>query len=93
MLLFSYDIKEAAVYSIATIFFSQLSKISSVIMSGELAIYDLSFLWVICISAIIGGYIGTYLNQKLTSIKINKIYISLIVVLIFISMYNMIICM
>jgi len=32
MLLFSFDIKEASIYSIATIFFSQISKLGTVFL-------------------------------------------------------------
>lgn len=90
ILLFSFDIKQATVYSIATIFFSQLTKILTVAMSGEFLNYDLSFLPFICISAICGGYIGTILNQKLETKKIEKIYVVLILLLISLSIYNVI---
>lgn len=88
ILLFSFDMKDATIYSIATIFFSQLSKLISIVMSGELIKYDLSFLPFICISAIVGGYIGTQFNQKMNNETIKKVYIKLMYVLIGISIYN-----
>lgn len=90
MLFFSFSMKEAAIYSIATIFFSQISKLGLVLASGSLFNYDLNFLPFISVSAIIGGYIGTVLNQKLDNNKIQKFYIFLIVILILISIYNVI---
>lgn len=88
--LFSYDMKQATIYSIATIFFSQVSKLGQIVFKGQLLTFDLTLLPMICICAIIGGYIGTMINQKLTNEKIEKIYVMLIIGLIFISCYNVI---
>lgn len=88
MLLFSYTIKEATIYSIATIFFAQISKLGSVMISHKFFEYDLTVIPFICISAIIGGFIGTLINQKLEEGKIRRFYISLITLLLFISLYN-----
>lgn len=90
MLLFSLEMREATVYSIATIFFSQISKLSQIVILGQLFTYDLTFIPFICMSAITGGYIGTCINQKLESKNIEKIYIMLIILLIGISCYNVI---
>ena len=88
MLLFSYEMKEATVYSIATIFFAQISKLGSVLVGGKLMNYDLSLLPFICCAAVIGGFMGTLINQKLNSSKIEKIYLGIIIGLIFVSIYN-----
>ncbi|OOM76697.1 sulfite exporter TauE/SafE [Clostridium puniceum] len=90
MLLFSYTIKEAAIYSIATIFFAQISKLGSVIVFNKLFEYDLSLIPFIWVSAIIGGFIGTIINQQLEERKIERFYLFLIVLLLFISGYNVI---
>lgn len=72
---FSYEAKEAAVYSIATIFFSQCSKLIDISLKGNFLEFDLLPLPFICIFAIIGGFIGTNLNRKFDSKKIERIYI------------------
>ncbi len=90
MLLFSYEMKEATIYSIATIFFSQVSKLGSIILKGTIMTFDLSLIPYICISAIMGGYIGTTLNQKLDNKKIERVYIALIIALIGVSCFNVI---
>lgn len=90
MILFSYTIKEAAIYSIATIFFSQISKLGSVIILNQLFAYDLTLVPFICVSAIIGGFIGTMINQHLEERKIELFYLFLIIVLLFISGYNVV---
>lgn len=88
MLLFSYSMKDATVYSIVTIFFSQLSKIGTMLIGGSLFTYDLSIVPFICVAAVIGGFVGTTLNQKLSDQAIEKFYIFLLVVLMVISGYN-----
>ncbi|APC41367.1 sulfite exporter TauE/SafE family protein [Clostridium estertheticum] len=90
MLLFSYTIKDATIYSIATIFFAQISKLSSVIISNKLFEYDLSLIPFMCVSAVIGGFIGTLINLRLEERKIEKFYIFLIGLLLIISGYNVI---
>ena len=90
MLLFSYEMKEATIYSIATILFSQVSKLGSIILKGTIMTFDLSLIPYICISAIMGGYIGTTLNQKLDNKKIERVYIALIIALIGVSCFNVI---
>ncbi|WP_160676481.1 sulfite exporter TauE/SafE family protein [Clostridium sp. C8-1-8] len=88
MLLFSYAIKDATIYSIATIFFAQISKLGSVIITNKLFHYDLSLIPFICVSAVIGGFIGTIINQRLEESKIEKFYIFIIALLLIISVYN-----
>ncbi len=66
---FSYEIKEAAIYSVATIFFSQCSKLIGVFYKNEFLNFDLSPLPIICIFAIVGGHLGAKLNMKFTNKK------------------------
>lgn len=86
--LFSLDMKHAAVYSLATIFFSQISKLSKIILLGSITDFNLSLLPFICVSSILGGYLGTVFNQKLSSRIIEKIYMMLLIFLILVSCYN-----
>lgn len=88
MWLMSFSMKNAAVYSIATIFFSQLSKLGSMAVTGELFEFNVSLLPFIIVAAITGGYIGTMINQKLNSDRIELLYNGLMVVLMFVSALN-----
>ena len=65
-LLFSLGAKEGAVYSLAIIFFSQLSKLVLSATSGALWAVDLSFVPFVVIPAIAGRVIGTHFNRKLS---------------------------
>lgn len=87
--LFSFSMKEATVYSIATIFFAQLSKLSTIVISGQLSSFDLSPVPLFCLTAILGGYLGTRVSQKLSNKKIESIYLGLIIFLMVLSCYNM----
>ncbi len=88
MLLFSCDMKESAVYSIVMIFFSQLSKLGSLLVEGKVTAYELSLVPAICTISIVGGFIGTILNQRLDSRKIEKIYVTILIGLFLIALYN-----
>lgn len=88
VLFMNYDIKSATFYSIITIFFSQITKIVSLIVTNTLFNYDLSFVLPICVAAIIGGYIGTYLNYKMSDKKMKKAYVSILYILLFTSTLN-----
>lgn len=55
MLMFAMPIKDATVYSICTIFFSQLSKLATLALSTGFARYDLTMLWFVVPAAILGG--------------------------------------
>lgn len=88
MWLMSFSMKNAAVYSIATIFFSQLSKLGSMALTGELFQFDFGILPYLMVAAVIGGYMGTLFNQKLDNMQIEKLYNGLMVVLMIVSVFN-----
>lgn len=90
MFCFSFTIKEASLYSLATIFFSQLSKLGISVFGASFIAYDLKLIPFLIITAIIGGLIGTRLNQSLSIKKIEQLYFLLIIFLILLSTYNVI---
>lgn len=90
MMLFSYSMKDATIYSVATTVSSQISKLGSVVITNKLFEYDISILPFICVAAIFGGFIGTTINQKLNNKKMEQYYIFIIEILIFISCYNVV---
>ncbi len=87
-LLFSLGAKEGAVYSLAIIFFSQLSKLVLSATSGALWAVDLTFVPFVVIPAVAGGFIGTYFNRKLSEDGVRRIYIFVMALLPLISLYN-----
>ncbi len=88
MLLFNVPIKQATVYSIITIFFSQFSKVTTILLTADLARYDLTILYFIIPGAVIGGFLGSAISGKVTEEKVNMIYQWVIILVLIINIYN-----
>lgn len=88
MILFSIPIKDAVVYSICTIFFSQGSKIITIMVTTGLSVYDLGILYYVIPAAIIGGILGAKLGKVLSEQKVEIVFRSIIIIDIFINFYN-----
>lgn len=71
---FGFTLRDAAIYSIASIFFSQISKIYTIVIANDYSRYDLGLVPWLAIVAIIGGYIGTTLSQRLSSKMLAILY-------------------
>lgn len=87
-LMFSFTMRDAAVYSVAVIFFSQCANIISTYIKTGFSGFDMKVLLVIIPVAVIGGFIGSILNRKCNekAIKVTfTIAVSLVAAL---SLYN-----
>lgn len=80
--------RDAAIYSLATVFFSQIAKIISIVYVGEYGQFNLPLVPILVFVAIMGGYIGTILNQRLSSRKIELLYILFMLALSLITLIN-----
>ena len=90
VLFFSFTIQESAVYSVAVIFFSQLSHIIAVYISNGFQPFK-SYGVIICAAcalAVIGGILGAELNKKLDNKIITKIFTITLCIVITINIYN-----
>lgn len=88
MCFFNLSIKESTVYSIVTIFFSQLSKVSTIAISTGFSRYDLSLLMYIIPAAILGGFIGAMLSGRLGSKYVTRVYQIVIIAVLIINLFN-----
>lgn len=88
MLMFALPIKEATVYSICTIFFSQLSKLVMIAATTGFARYDLTILYYIIPAAIIGGLLGAKLSNVLSPEKVTVVFQAVIILVLIINVYN-----
>lgn len=88
MLLFSMPIKEATIYSIATIFFSQLSKIITISITTGFTRYDLTMLYFVIPAAIVGGLLGSKVGNILSPEKVTLVFQGVIIFVLFINLYN-----
>ena len=74
VIFFGYTMKESSVYSIATVFFSQITKIASILVTQQYLQFDLALVpWLILVG-ILGGLYGTKINQRISNETITKIY-------------------
>lgn len=88
MLLFSLPIKEATIYSLATIFFSQLSKILTIAITAGFGRYDLTMLAYLIPAAIIGGLLGSKVRHLLSPEKVSLVFQAVILLVLLINVYN-----
>lgn len=90
MLLFSFDMKASAVYSVGIIFFSQITKLIMVCLPGHHVAFTWPLMISVIISAVIGGYIGTLINRKFDSSRLSTIYNVLIGILLLVTLVNVV---
>jgi uncharacterized membrane protein YfcA len=89
-LFFSMSVKDSAVYSVAIIFFSQLSKLITIFGSSGIEPYAHQWKTLIFILpvAIIGGIIGSKFNRKFDDKLIRKVFVTVMVLLVILNIYN-----
>ncbi len=87
-LLFSFSMKDAAVYSVAVIFFSQCSNLITTGIKTGFAGYDLKILLVVIPCAIVGGFVGSVLNRRCKESSIRKVFVLAVSAVACLSLYN-----
>ena len=85
---FNIDMKNATVYSIATILFSQASKLVTIGLNGGFMKYDLSLLLFALPAAILGGIVGTAVNHRSDKKIITMIFNVSVFMIILLNVYN-----
>lgn len=86
--LFSMEFKQAAMYSIFIILFSQISSLFCTVLAGDVPVFRWSTLLLMISCGILGGYVGSRLNRKLKDETVNKLFTGLMAVIIAINIYN-----
>lgn len=89
-LLFSYDTKTAAVCSLITILFAQISKLGSVAVSGGFSTFDLRMAPVMILGAIAGGFIGAELNRRCREDVVEKLFSAVQLLVLGIAVLNIV---
>lgn len=85
---FSMTTKIAAENSLYIIFFSQIASLLSSIVTKSVPDFQISMLVMMVIGGIAGGIAGRALNRKISDKTVDKLFIGLMVVIIFINIYN-----
>lgn len=88
ILMFGVPIKEATVYSICTIFFSQLAKLVTIAFYSGFGRYDLTMLFYVIPAAIIGGFVGAKVSQSISSKQVSQIFEAVVLLVLCINLYN-----
>lgn len=87
-ILFSFSMKDAAVYSIAIIFFSQLASIITTYINTGFIGFDLKVLLFIIPAGIIGGLVGSRFNRKCNEKTIQKVFVTAVSSVAVLTLYN-----
>ncbi len=85
---FSMTTKAAAENSLYIIFFSQLASLFSSVVTKSVPDFRMSMLILMVVGGITGGICGRALNQKISSKTVDKLFICLMIIIIFINVYN-----
>ncbi|MFQ9249106.1 MAG: sulfite exporter TauE/SafE family protein [Clostridium paraputrificum] len=86
---FSMNTKEAAVNSIITIIFSQLSKLVSIFSQDGLSILvSMEVLPLMMIGGVLGGIIGSRFNKNFSEKAIERVFNMVLILLVVLNSYN-----
>lgn len=90
VIFFGFSLREAAIYSIASIFFAQIAKVFTILLANDYSQYDLKLVPWLVLTTIVGGYIGTTLSQRLSSRSLNIMYNIFMVMLVALTTISLI---
>ena len=85
---FSMTTKTAAEKSLYIIFFSQIASLLSSLIKGNVPEFGIGLLILMAGGGICGGIAGRALNKKLPDRTVDKLFMGIMVVIIFINIYN-----
>ena len=91
VLFFSMTVKEAAIYSVGTIFFSQLSKLITLGVTHTVPKCSILTLAVAVICAVAGGILGAKMNKKGNEKVIKTIFTIVVALIALVNFYNAIV--
>lgn len=86
--LFSMGSKQAAMYSIYIIMFSQISSLLSTIIKGNVPEFEAPILVLMIACGILGGFAGSRINKKIDNRMVDRLFIGLMSVIIVINVFN-----
>ncbi len=88
--LFSMPTNAAAVYSLITILFAQISKMAALFLRGEITRLLVPVLPALLVAAVLGGWIGASFNRKLSPKVLGILFNAVQVLVFFICVYNIV---
>ena len=85
---FSMDAKTAAANSLYVILFSQATSLAATLATDTVPEFEIATLALMVAGGICGGVAGRAVNKRLNNAAVEKLFIALMAVIIFISAYN-----
>ena len=85
---FSMDTKTAAQNSIYIILFSQITSLITTLVTFSVPEFDFSILILMVLGGICGGIVGKYFYKKMNNNAVDKLFLLLMGIIIFISFFN-----
>lgn len=85
---FSMETKKAAQNSLYIILFSQITSLLHTLTAGNVPEFSFGLLILMVIGGITGGMCGRRINKRLASDVVERLFILLMVVIIFVNIYN-----
>ncbi len=85
--LLGFDIKEAALYSILTIFFSQFTSLGMNAIKGGFSEISPLYLTFMAVGGVLGGLIGTKVGRKVNQDTLKIVYYITLLVVVLINIY------
>lgn len=87
---FSMKPKETAINSLVIILFSQITSLSSTILTNSVPTFNIATLIVMCTGGVIGALGGSYQSKKMSDNMVEKLFSDVLRVLIVINIVNII---
>ena len=87
---FSMDTKEASIHSIFIILFSQLSNLSLTVVKGNVPDKMTATIILMMLCGVAGGIIGRSINKKINAQVVDKLFIMLMCIIVFINTHNLV---
>ena len=85
---FSMTTKEAAINSIYIILFSQIASLLHTILARKIPEVSVLYLGLMVLGGVCGGMAGSIVNKKISEEKVDKLFMGLMLVIVFINIYN-----
>ena len=86
---FSMPTKTAAQNSLYIILFSQITSLLNSIVTATIPAFSIALLALMATGGILGGFCGRKINKKIDDHKVDLLFMGLMIVIIFINIYNM----
>ena len=86
---FSMDTKTAALNSLYVILFSQCASLLNTLTTGKVPPFQWSMMLVMVIGGIVGGLLGRSFSLRMSTKRIDQLFIVLLIVITLISCYNL----